>query len=174
MFGAGDTKLGKTARQPGKGAEIRTKLYKGFDGLETLVEGLKREWKSTARRRYNAKWNKWEYFDGYITGLDGRPIKVPYEHQLLVYLLQSDEAIFMSAAYNRCNMMLEREGYIYGVDFGFVVWYHDEYTVECRPEIADRVKQISEESIVWAGKFFNIMCPHVGDGKIGNSWYEIH
>lgn len=173
MFGAGDTKLGKTARQPGNGAEIRAKLYKGFDGLETLVEGLKREWKATARRRYNAQWNKWEYFDGYITGLDGRPIKVPYEHQLLVYLLQSDEAIMMQAAYCKANMDLEKK-YVPGEDFGFVCWMHDEFTIECKPEIADEVKRIAEESIVWAGEFFKILCPHIGDGKIGTDWYSIH
>jgi len=173
LFGAGDTKLGKTAKQPGKGAEIRAKLYKGFDGLEALVEGLKREWKATARKKYNAAWNRWEYFDGYITGLDGRPIKVAYEHQLLVYLLQSDEAIMMQAAYNRANMVLEKK-YRKGIDFGFVCWYHDEFTIECKPEIAEDVKLVSEASIVWAGEFFKILCPHVGDGKIGESWYAIH
>lgn len=173
LFGGGDTKLGKTAKQPGKGAEIRSKLYKGFDGLEDLVERLKREWKQTARRRYNHAWNRWEYFDGTIAGLDGRPIKVPYEHQLLVYLLQSDEAIMMQAAYNRANIMLSRK-YRYGIDFGFVCWYHDEYTIECKPEIAEDVKKMAEEAIVWAGKFYNILCPHIGDGKIGDSWYAIH
>lgn len=173
LFGAGDTKLGKTAKQPGNGSEIRSKLYKGFDGLEALVDRLTKEWKSTARKRYNHAWNRWEYFDGYITGLDGRPIKVPYEHQLLVYLLQSDEAIMMQAAYNRANIVLSKK-YKYGVDFGFVCWYHDEYTIECKPEIAEDVRKIAEEAIVWAGNFYQIPCPHVGDGKIGESWYAIH
>lgn len=173
LFGGGDTKLGKTALMPGKGAELRAKLYKGFDGLEALVGRLTKEWRSTAKKRFNAKWNKMEYYNGSITGLDGRPIKVPYEHQLLVYLLQSDEAIMMSAAYNKAVKDLSKK-YVYGKDFGFVAWYHDEFTVECRPEIAEDVKDISEKAIVWAGKFFNIQCPHVGDGKIGTDWYDIH
>lgn len=173
LFGGGDTKLGKTARMPGRGTELRAKLYQGFDGLEELVERLKREWKATAKKRWSVKWNKMEYYDGYITGLDGRPIKVPYEHQLLVYLLQSDEAIMMSAAYNLANKRLSAK-YEYGVDFGFVAWYHDEYTVECKPQIAEDVKKICEQAIVDAGKFFKIICPHVGDGKIGNSWFAIH
>ena len=50
----------------------------------------------------------------------------------------------------------------------------DEYTIECRPEIAEEVKKISEEAIAWAGRYFNILCPHVGDGKIGDSWYAVH
>lgn len=173
LFGGGDAKLGKTAKKIGQGAELREKLYKGFDGLGALMEMLTAEWRKTAKRRYNAKFNRMEYFDGYITGLDGRPILVPYEHQLLVYLLQSDEAIMMTAAYNKLWKDLEKK-YVYGKDFGVVCWYHDEYTIECRKEIAEDVKRISENAIVWAGEFFKIICPHVGSGKIGNNWYDIH
>ena len=50
----------------------------------------------------------------------------------------------------------------------------DEFTIECREEIAQDIKKIAENAIVWAGKYFKIPCPHVGDGKIGRSWYEIH
>lgn len=173
LFGGGDDKLGKTAKKPGQGKALRDKLYKGFDGLGELMERLEAQWKATAKKRYNAKFNRMEYYDGYIIGLDGRPILVPFQHQLLVYLLQSDEAIMMAAAYVKANKDLEKK-YEYGKDYGFVCWYHDEFTIECRPEIAEDVKRISEEAIVWAGKFYNILCPHVGDGKIGNNWYEIH
>lgn len=173
LFGGGDDKLGKTAHQPGNGKQLREKLYKGFDGLEALVQGLTEEWKRTAKKRFNSKFNRMEYYDGCITGLDGRPIKVPYEHQLLVYLLQSDEAIMMSAAYNMANLWLSRK-YKYGIDFGFLCWYHDEYNVECRPEIAEDVKDICEKAITWAGEFYKIKCPHVGDGKIGKNWADVH
>ena len=37
--------------------------------------------------------------DGWITGLDGRPIFLSSEHMILVYMLQSDEAICMAGAY---------------------------------------------------------------------------
>lgn len=174
LFGGGDPKLGRSAKKPGEGTEIRKKLYVGFDGLEEHMAELTKQWRSTAKRRYNDKWGKMEYYDGYIIGLDGRPIKVPFEHQLLVYELQSDEAIMMSAAYIKTYKTLEAKGLVAGEDFGFVCWYHDEYTVETKPEYAELVKQVSEDSIVWAGKFFNIVCPHKGDGKIGNNWKEIH
>lgn len=123
LFGGGDDKLGKTAKQPGNGKQLRDKLYKGLDGLGKLMESLTKEWKQSAKRRFNPRWNKMEYYDGYITGLDGRPILVPFEHQILVYLLQSDEAIFMAAAYNRFNMNMEKK-YRYGIDYGVVAWYH--------------------------------------------------
>lgn len=173
LFGGGDIKLGKTAKQPGKGKELREKLYNGFNGLGKLMESLTKEWRSTAKKRYNNKFNRMEYYDGIITGLDGRPIRVPNEHQLLVYLLQSDEAIMMTAAYNKVCKDLAKK-YTWGVDYGIVCWYHDEYTIECREEIAEDVKRIAEEAIAWAGRFYNIPCPHLGQGAIGKNWYSIH
>ena len=174
LFGGGDTKLGKTAKKDGQGAELRSRLYNGFDGLGALMERLQKEWKQTSSKKFNARFNRMEYSNGTITGLDGRPIRVTSEHQLLVYLLQSDEAIMMQAAYNRANKQMERAGYVYGKDHGFVCWYHDEFTIECREDIAEHVKQISEEAIAWAGDFYKIPCPHIGQGQIGKNWYEIH
>lgn len=175
LFGGGDVKLAKTAKKPlGSGADLRSKLYRGLDGLGDLVEKLTKEWQATAKRRFNAKWNRMEYYDGYITGLDGRPIYVPYEHQLLVYLLQSDEAIMMSAAYIRANQQLERMGYVYGQDYGFTGWMHDEYTIECRQGLASVVASVAEQAITWAGEFFKIPCPHKGQAAIGRNWYDIH
>lgn len=125
LFGGGDTKLAKTAKKPaGTGAEIRDKLYRGLDGLGDLVEKLKEEWKKTASKRYDPKWNRMEYFNGTITGLDGRPIKVPYEHMLLVYLLQSDEAIMMATAYVYFHKRMERLGYSCGKEWAMICWYH--------------------------------------------------
>lgn len=173
LFGGGDTKLGKTAQQPGNGKAIRDKLYHGFDGLKDLVDGLTAEWKKTAKRRMNEKFNRMEYFNGFITGLDGRPILVPSEHQLLVYLLQSDEAIMMEKAYNIMCANLKSK-YVWGVQYGVVSWYHDEYTVECDEDIAEDVKRISEDAIREAGEYYKIKCPHVGQGKIGVNWYAIH
>lgn len=124
LFGGGDVKLAKTAKKPqGSGAELRAKLYRGLDGLGSLMESLTGEWRKTAKKRYNAKFGRMEYYNGFITGLDGRPILVPYEHQLLVYLLQSDEAIMMAAAYVKANADLEKK-YKYGKDYGFLIWYH--------------------------------------------------
>lgn len=174
LFGGGDTKLAKTAKKPlGSGADLRGRLYRGLDGLGTLMETLTKQWKETSRQRFNPKYNRMEYFDGTIIGLDGRPIKVPSEHQLLVYLLQSDEAIHMARAY--CKLCSDlNEKYVWGVDYGVVCWYHDEYTIECREDIAEDVKRISEDAIRWAGEYYKISCPHAGEGAIGKNWYDIH
>jgi len=174
LFGGGDAKLGKTAKQAGNGKALRDRLYKGFDGLGELMERLTIEWKKTARQKFNAQFNRMEYFNGTIIALDGRPIVVPSEHQILVYLLQSDEAIMMTAAYNRFHQRMDKLGYTFGVEYGTVCFYHDEFTVECDIGIADIVQKESEDAIAWAGNFFKIKCPHLGQGKQGHNWYAIH
>jgi hypothetical protein len=174
LFGAGDAKIGKIVKGTAeRGRQLKQNFLQGLPALGALLERLTKEWKATARQRYNAKFNRMEYYDGTITGLDGRPIVVPSEHQILVYLLQSDEAIMMTKAYNLLWERLSKK-WVFGEDFGVVCWYHDEYTIECRKEIAQEVKAISEQCIVDAAEFYQISCPHKGDGKIGTNWYEIH
>src|SRR3546814_12840546 len=94
--------------------------------------------------RLNKRFNKMEYHNGYITGLDGRRIPVEFEKDILVYYLQSDEAIQMAAAYVWLNHQLEKKGYKYGEDYGFCIWMHDEWQIECKKEIADEVARRSE------------------------------
>lgn len=174
LFGAGDAKIGKIVNGSAQqGKALREKFLQGLPALSRLLDELKAEWKKTAKKKFNPKFNNFEYYDGVIKGLDGRPIRVESEHQLLVYLLQSDEAIQMTAAYNMLWKRLSAK-YKFGEDFGVVCFYHDEYTIECRPEIAEDVARISEQCIVDAGTFFKIPCPHAGEAKIGNSWYAVH
>ena len=64
LFGGGDAKLAKTAKKPpGSGAELRKRLYTGLDGLGALMERITKEWRETAKKRYNHAWNRWEYFE---------------------------------------------------------------------------------------------------------------
>ncbi len=175
LFGAGDAKIGKIVKGTSSdGARLKAQFLEGLPALGALMERITEEWRQTAKKRFNAKWNRIEYYDGYITGLDGRPIYVPFEHQILVYLLQSDEAIMMQAAYIRFHQLMERAGYMFGIEYGTVCWYHDEFTVECVEHLAPTVARFAEESIAWAGTFFKIPCPHLGQAKIGKDWYEIH
>jgi DNA polymerase-1 len=174
LFGAGDAKIGKIVKgTSARGKQLKADFLEGLPALKSLLEILTKEWKRTAKQRYNAKFNRMEYYDGIITGLDGRPVKVSSEHQILVYLLQSDEAIMMTAAYNKFCKDMDRK-YKWGEDYGIVCWYHDEFTAECREDIAEDVKLIAENAIAWAGNYFNIPCPHLGQGKIGKNWYAIH
>lgn len=175
LFGAGDGKVGKiVGGNAARGKALKEQFLEGLPALANLIERITKEWRASAKKRINTKWNRIEYYDGYITGLDGRPICVPSEHQILVYLLQSDEAIMMAAAYIKFESSLLKAGYKWGEDFGIVCWYHDEYTVECRKEISKHVATLAEEAIAWAGNYFKIPCPHVGHAQIGTDWYSIH
>lgn len=172
-FGASDNKLGKMAGA-GKevGAEIRAALGKVFPAQQALIDKLTEEWRSHAKKRMN-KWGKVEYYDGWITGLDGSPIFIAMEHTILVYTLQSDEAIFMAGAYNFLHARLARK-FKYGVDYVVVGWIHDEYQIECREEIAHEVAKIAEDCIAASSKFYNLAVPQAGEADIGNNWSETH
>ena len=174
LFGAGDAKVGKIVRgSSADGKRLKEQFLKGLPALGRLMENLQAEWRKNAKQKFNPKFNRMEYYDGWVTGLDGRPIYIASEHAILVYVLQSDEAIMMTKAYNLLWERLSAK-YEFPRQFGIVCWYHDEYTIECDEDIAEDVKAISEQCIVDAAKFYNIACPHIGDGKIGKNWWDIH
>ena len=123
LFGAGDAKLAKSLDcTTGQAKLTREKFMNNLPALQNLLDKLGAEWKSTAKKRLNS-FNKVEYYDGIVKGLDGRPILIPSEHQILVYMLQSDEAIMMTKAYNLAWERISKK-YKYGEDFGIVCWYH--------------------------------------------------
>lgn len=139
-----------------------------------LKSSLEKEWTDNAKKYWDAKYNRMTVRDGYITGLDGRPIYIDSKHKILCYALQSDEAIQMAYAYVHTHEELIRQGYKYIEQWGSNIWMHDEMQFESIPEIADDVASIGCESIAWAGRELNIACPHEGDSKIGENWYDTH
>lgn len=181
MFGASDNKLGlMIGKGPAEGARIREALLSVSAGFADLVSKLTKEWRSNAKvkkKTINTKWGKKvveEYYDGWVVGLDGRPIKIAMEHTILVYVLQSDEAIMMSAAYCMLFKRAEARGWKHGKDWGYLTWMHDEYQCEVREDIADEFALLAEKCITDAGLYYNIECPHEGESAIGNNWYETH
>lgn len=173
-FGAGDAKIGKLIKGGAKeGRELKDKFLEGLPLFKAMLEKMTGEWRASAKRRIG-KWGRVQYYDGYIRGLDGRPILVEDEHTVLVYHLQSMEAIQLATAYVWFFKDMEKAGYKYKKDFGVVVWMHDEWQTECRPEIAEHVGKIAAECIAKAGRFYNISVPHEGGYNIGKNWYECH
>lgn len=173
LFGAGDLKVGKIVKGTAvQGRQLKEQFLKGLPALGELMKALVTEWRRNAKRR-SGRWGKLEYYDGWITGLDGRPIFVSSEHAILVYVLQSDEAIMMAAAYCWAFRRISAK-YVWGKQWGIVCWMHDEINIECDPEIAEDVRDIVEKCISDAGNFYKIACPHEGDGAIGRNWYEVH
>ena len=174
LFGGGDDKLGRSAKKPGQGAKIREILYKGFKGLGELVADLQTQWRKTAKKKFNPVTGRVELANGIIEGLDGRPITVPSEHQLLVYLLQSDESIMMATAYCIAYKRLTEKYGPHGDKWGLLLWMHDEIQIECDPDIADGVGEIVSLCIRDAAAFYKIKCPHLGNYSIGLNWADTH
>lgn len=173
-FGASDNKLGQMCDE-GKnvGEQIRDSLRETFPAQAALVDKLTAEWRSNAKRRTNA-WGKLEYYKGWITGLDGRPIFIESEHQILVYMLQSDEAIYMSTAYCIAYKDLCKR-FVWGEDFGIVCFYHDELTIEIKEEYAEEAATIIEQAFTKASDYYMMNhCPQKGDAEIGSNWLEVH
>ena len=72
------------------------------------------------------------------------------------------------------NDTLTGQGLIHGKDYAFVANVHDEWQIETLPHLAEKVGQLSVESIRKAGKAFNFPCPLDATYKIGTTWAETH
>jgi DNA polymerase-1 len=184
-FGGGAKKMGFMAGEKNekKAIKIGKAIKEAFDTVFQaqieLQEHLKSEWiKRSQSRPVKYKWKgreqeKIEYYNGRIKALDGRDVLIRDEKNILVYTVQSDEALVMQHATVLANERLDAK-YEDGVDFKQVGFFHDEYTFEVKPEIAEDVKVILEESIGEAGEYFNLNLPQIGEGEIGLNWSEIH
>ena len=129
-------------------------------------------------KKVKYKWNgqeqeRNEFYNGKVQGLDSRKVLIRTEKDILVYTVQSDEALTMQYATVLANKKLDAQ-YVDGIDFKQVGFFHDEFTFEVVPQIAEDVKRILEDSIHEAGQYFHLNLPQIGEGEIGNSWQSIH
>ena len=124
LFGASDAKIGKMlGHGPDVGACVKRAIFGVAPGFQKLVDDLKAEWERTATMKRN-KFGKYSLANGKIEGLDGRPITIESPHMILVYMLQSDEAIMMAAAYCYLYKWAEARGWKHGREWGYCVWMH--------------------------------------------------
>lgn len=155
LFGAGNPKL---AAQLGcskkEAARIRKRFLSGLPKMQELVDSLKRVWRER----------------GYLVGLDGRKIFVRSEHMLLVYLLQSAEAIMMKVATCYADKWISNGGY----DAHMVAHVHDEFQFEVIESESKKVASLLEDAIVKAGEYLKLTVPMAGEADIGRNWRETH
>lgn len=177
-FNAQDRKLGSMAitnqnKQPSLGADIRTALDQIFTAQVGVQEVLVKEWEQTATPYLNL-WGKPDLKDGRIVGLDGRPVRIKKQKDVLVYCLQSDEAIMMQTALCFLYHWLTEEGLQHGKDYWFCANVHDEYQAMVHKTIQDLYIKLANKSIAHAGEYLGIECPHIGESDVGFSWAETH
>lgn len=108
--------------------------------------------------------------EGYVPGLDGRKIWVRSEHAALNSLLQGAGAIVMKKALVILDEKFRRNK----IDAKFTANVHDEWQIECSPDIADVVGKAAVQSIKEAGIAYNLRCPLDGEYKVGRNWRETH
>jgi DNA polymerase I-like protein with 3'-5' exonuclease and polymerase domains len=156
LYGAGDQKIGLSYdpqlspnKAKEKGAEIRAAYVAAIDGLDKLLAAVR-----AAGDR------------GFVKAIDGRKIAVDSPHKALNYLLQSSAGVVAKRW-----MVIANDLKIRKHQLAFV---HDELQYECRELIAEELKFGLELSAVKAGEYYNLRIPIAAEGKIGNTWADVH
>ena len=154
MYGAGDEKLGKVVEgNTSDGRRAREYFFDNNPAFKSLRDRVTR----AAGKKF-------------LKGLDGRKLFIRNNHAALNTLLQGAGAIVMKKGLeilsNRLNLS--------STPHKFVANIHDEWQIEVSECRANKVGQIAVESIIEAGKFYNLRCPLDGEYKVGRNWSETH
>ena len=154
LLGAGVGKIAEILDcSPAQANKSMQNFYEALPTLKTL--------KSEASRAASMGWMK---------GLDGRILKIGSEHLALSVYLQGGETVLMRVA----NVFWHNQANKEGIKFKQCAWVHDEWQTEVDTDQAERLGEIQVQSIIDAGKHFNLNCPMDGEAKIGRNWLETH
>lgn len=154
LYGAGDAKIGTIVGGSAKdGAELKRRFLSNTPALESLRERVTR---ASGR--------------GYLTGLDGRRLRVRSEHAALNTLLQAAGAIVMKQAL----VILDDYAKQWKLDYNFIGNIHDEVQSEVAADQAEKYGWLAVECLKAAGIHFNLRCPLDGEFQIGTTWAETH
>jgi len=157
-YGAGDGKIGSIiggGRREGRA--MKNRFFQRMPALKKIQDGVRHRLKS----------------QDYLTGIDGRKLKIRSEHSALNTLLQSAGAIAMKEATCELHRNFKVQGWT-NKDVMQVAHIHDEIQLQVRKEIAEHVGKISVQSIQTAGETLGFRCPLDGEYKVGRNWAETH
>ena len=160
LYGAGDEKIGhsydkllSSTKAKKKGKEIREAYINAIDGLDKLLEAIK---KASER--------------GYIKAIDGRKIMVDSPHKALNYCLQGNSAI-LAKRWMVINQQNIKELNLCCSQLAFI---HDELQFECAPEQAADLSTSLVFSSLAAGEYYKLRIRIDAEAKTGNNWSETH
>ena len=157
-YGAGDLRIGSIiGGGKREGRALKDSFFSKMPALKKVQEGVKYRLKT----------------QDYLTGIDGRKLRIRSEHSALNTLLQSAGAIAMKHATCILDRNIKSQGWT-DEDVMQVAHIHDEIQLQVRKEIADDVGKISVQSIQDAGELLGFKCPLDGEYKIGRNWAETH
>ena len=154
LYGAGDAKIGNIVGGSARdGANLKQRFLRNTPALESLRERVTR-----ASQR------------GYLTGLDGRRLRVRSEHAALNTLLQAAGAIVMKKAL----VILDDYAKRWNIDYKFIGNIHDEVQSEVAEHQAEKFGWLAVECLKAAGVHFGLRCPLDGEYQVGTTWAETH
>jgi DNA polymerase-1 len=155
LYGAGGKKLGSILGVSDKeGNKKKKQFLDAMPQLKALIEKVQ------------------EIVDvqGFIPGLDDRPIYTESAHKALNYLIQGAEAVVMKYTI----VMIEEELAKAGLDQSILLFYHDEVTYEVREDQAEEAQAIIRRCFEEAPKKVGVDIMACGDCKIGDDYYDVH
>ena len=171
LYGAGDMKLGLTAKPTAApaealqiGARLRAQLMAGLPALKKAIDKIKAQ-----------------ASHGKLIGLDGRVLSVRSEHSALNTRLQSDAALIAKKwlclirerAMDNGWQMGWNDG-TYDGDLVLMAFVHDEIQAAVAPDYVDEYRALAIKAAADAGTFFNFRCPVGAEAKVGQNWAETH
>lgn len=171
LYGCSPDKLAKMA---GKSSSEGKRMHKAYwdanPAMAKFIDNLTKWWEGSGKKTF-------------VPAVDGRLLRTRSKHSLANNILQSLGAILMDTA---CCIMDQWLGEMFIDEMGRpyymldgqkiirTIYYHDEYSFECPPEIAAKVLKMAEDAMVKAGEFHKLNMPLKGEGKVGQNWKEIH
>jgi len=161
IYGAGDGKLGTILtgkKNPAAGKRSRAALMKNLPALGKTVDHIK------TYAKHHKK----------LPGIDGRVLHVRSEHSAPNTLIQSLGAVAMKKALVILDNELQQKGLIPNDDYEFCVNVHDEWQIECRPELAPQIGEQATSAIRRAGEHYKLRCPLDGQYVVGRTWADTH
>jgi len=155
LYGAGGAKLGSILGVDAKeGNRLKKKFLAAYPFLKAFIERMTNIVKE----------------QGFILGLDGRPVYVDSVHKALNYIIQSAEAIVMKATVIWIHKRFKEKG----IDYSPNLFYHDEDTYTVREDQCVSARAIIKAAFKLAPREFGVDIMTCGDCKIGNDYFEVH
>lgn len=151
---------GQTNRQVG--GVLRPQFYEKL-GLRPLLDKLAR----IRKDRQNP-------FPGSIPGLDARWVPCRSDHSSLAALLQCAEAVLCKRWVCDTYDALIAAGYVWGKDFVFLGWVHDELQMGVKKGLEQDIGHIVVECARNAGSAYGFRVPLASEYKVGRSWADTH
>jgi len=138
------------------GSEYFDRYWEANWALKEVDEAVARAWENNSKK--------------YILTIDRSKRYTRSRHSITNTLFQSTGAKIMDMSWAFLRKMLKDAC----IEYKRVVYYHDEYIIECNPEDAEQVGKLCVQSIVKSGEFFKLKVPLDASFQVGESWGDVH